>query len=86
MLQKLQQGLRQNASEAAAASAVAAAAAVTDLVDRALALGHLLEDDASARGAIAELRAIPRGAEATAVCPFTDTARGCTKQACLFKH
>jgi len=36
--------------------------------------------------AIAELRAVPRGTEATTVCPFVDTARGCTKQACLFKH
>ena len=36
--------------------------------------------------AIAELRAVPRGTEATTVCPFVDTARGCIKQACLFKH
>ena len=40
----------------------------------------------SMHDAIAELRAIPKGAEATTVCPFIDTARGRTKQACLFKH
>ena len=27
-----------------------------------------------------------RHPEAATVCPFMGTARGCTKQACLFKH
>ena len=36
--------------------------------------------------AIDEMRAISYEAQATTACPFMDTARGCTKQACLFKH
>ena len=36
--------------------------------------------------AIAELKKAIRGAEATTPCPFIDTALGCTKPGCPFKH
>ena len=40
----------------------------------------------SAKDAVDELRSIPSGSQATTMCPFMGTARGCIKRGCVFKH